>query len=137
MTNPRFRSLRKRSRSVVYGIGITRVVFLFPPLLDFSLVDSRTFEAGIKDKERRRKHGANRLYEESSLAFFFLKRRRGRVTETEMGPCLPSLAPSISISLCRRVFSLPRPPSFVLHALTHGILSELSIGQRLGRGATI
>lgn len=70
MTNPRFRSLRKRSRSVVYGIGITRVVFLFPPLLDFSLVDSRTFEAGIKDKERRRKHGANRLYEESFLAFF-------------------------------------------------------------------
>lgn len=128
MTNPRFRSFA-RYENVAHGIGITRGgdSFLFP-FLDFSR--ERSNKGGIKDKERA--GGKCREARRKSIIRgivvrpwrFFLKRRRRNRDGTPRSFHLHfPLSPR---------FSLPRPPSLTLHTLTHGILSELSIGQRWG-----
>lgn len=104
MTNPRFRSLlRKRSRSLVYGIGITSRLSFSLPFSIFRRSNEVQVEIKEKDKGQRKRGEENTAQidytsSRSSLAFFFLKRRRGRATAKPRWDRVPpplSLLPSL------------------------------------------
>lgn len=115
MTNPRFRSLlRKRSRSLVYGIGITS-------RLSFSLLfsifrRSNEVQVEIKEKDKgQRKRGEENTAQidytssRSSLAFFSSNVVAVEPPRNRDGTVSPLHSRSFHL-FCRRVFSLPRSP---------------------------